>query len=270
MPEIDASTIEMVASYATRVAGVLLLLLLAWVVAGWLCRRTRRMLERGRMDPALSMFLANLVKWSILVFAVLSCLSVFGVETTSFAAVIGGASIAIGLAFQGSLSNFAAGVMLLVFRPFTIGDAINVGGQQGIVSAIDLFTTQLYTPDRLIVIPNGTVFGATIVNLTHYDKAMRVEVDVGVEYPADIDKTREVLLAAAAGVEGCRQDKEPEAVLAALGASSVDWKVRVWCDPPVYFAVHERLTEASKKALDAAGIGIPYQTIDVNIANREA
>jgi small conductance mechanosensitive channel len=182
-------------------------------------------MAKAQIDETLTRFVGHLVRWLVILLAVLACLGVFGVQTTSFAAVIGAAGLAVGLAFQGTLSNFAAGVMLLVFRPFSVGDVVNAAGVLGKVQAIELFTVAIDTFDnRRIIIPNSSVFGSTIENVS-YHPIRRADVDVGTDYTADIDQTRELLLAAAKSVEGGLEDPAPDVFLAGLGASSVDWSV---------------------------------------------
>jgi len=256
---------ELIVDYGTRIIGVLVLLFVAWIIAGWLSRMVNRAMSKAQVDETLTRFVGHLVRWLVILLAVLACLGVFGVQTTSFAAVIGAAGLAVGLAFQGTLSNFAAGVMLLVFRPFSVGDVINAAGVLGKVQAIELFTVAIDTFDnRRIIIPNSAVFGSTIENISHHP-TRRADVDVGTDYTADIDQTREVLMAAAKSVEGGLEDPAPDVFLAGLGASSVDWSVRVWCNSGDFGAVKQATTRAVKKALDDAGIGIPFPQMDVHL-----
>lgn len=265
IPEISPENWTLIIEYATRVVGVLVLLLVAWVVAGWMGGLVRRSCERARIDLTLSKFFAKMVRWLILIMALLACLNLFGVNTTSFAAVLAAAGFAVGMALQGSLSNFSAGVMLLIFRPFKVGDVVSVAGQTGKVNEIALFTTTLDTPDnRRLILPNGSVFGSTIENITFHD-TRRVAVDVGVDYTADIDRTRTVLQEAIAGVEGRLDDPASQVVLTGLGASSVDWQVRIWCNAADFWGVKEAATRAVKIALDQAGIGIPFPQMDVHV-----
>jgi small conductance mechanosensitive channel len=252
-------------AFAARAAWVLVLLFIAWLVAGWLQRIVLRATDRARLDATLAKFLARFVRWLVVLLAVLACLGVFGVETTSFAAVIGSVGLAIGLAFQGTLSNIASGVMLLVFRPFKVGDTINAGGELGKVDEIELFTTTLDTPDnRRIIIPNSKIFGSTIENINYHSRR-RADISVGVAYDADIDHTREVLLAAIAGVPDALTDPAPVVVLLDLGASSVDWSVRVWASSAKFGDVKQAAIRAVKRALDAAAIGIPFPQMDVHL-----
>lgn len=201
----------------------------------------------------------------MLVLIILACLSVFGVETTSFAAVLGSAGIAIGLALQGTLGNFASGIMLLMFRPFQVGDVVTIGGVTGKVNEIELFTTTLDTFDnRRFIIPNGSVFGSTIENISFHPQR-RADVDVGVSYSADIDRTREILSQVAQNIPGILYNPEPAVLLLDLGDSSVNWSVRVWAPADQFFDVKQATTRAVKLALDDAGIGIPFPQMDVHV-----
>ena len=214
--------------YGFRAILVIALMTLAWMVSGWISQGVRGGLGRVRFDETLTKFVARLVRWLILLLAVLMCLSYFGVETTSFAAVIGAAGLAVGLAFQGTLSNFAAGAMLLVFRPFKVGDVVNTAGFVGKVNEIAIFTAEIDTFDgRRIIIPNSMIFSGVIENITYHPRR-RADVDVGVSYAADIDETRRILEKALESVDLILDDPEPAVVLLGLGGSSVDWSVRGW------------------------------------------
>lgn len=236
-----------------------------WIVAGFASRMVQGALQRAKLDVTLSLFFAKMSRWLVLLLTFLAILNTFGIETTSLAAVIGATSLAIGLAFQGTLANFAAGVMLLIFRPFKVGDTVEVNGTRGKVTEIELFTTSLDTPDnRRFIVPNGNIFGTTIENVTHHT-TRRCDVAVGVCYSADIDHTKVVLTEAIQGIEGVLNDPEPVVYLVELGASSVDWSVRTWCKTSDYWTVRERLTRAVKMSLDNAGISIPFPQMDVHL-----
>lgn len=244
--------------WGTKVLGVIVILFAAFVIAGWVKSALVRRLTKVGFDATLTKFLGSMSRWAIVLFAILGCLGMFGIETTSFAAVIGGASLAVGLAFQGSLSNVAAGAMLLLFRPYKVGDVITAAGKTGKVDTIDLFMTTLDTPDnKRIMIPNGSVFGNVIENITFHD-TRRADVVVGVDYDASIDETRKILLAAAKKVDTALEEPAPVAVLTGLGGSSVDWQLRIWTKTEDYAATLESGTRAVKLELDEAGIGIPY------------
>lgn len=250
--------LDLAMTWTGRVLGALVVLIAAFMVAGWASRLVVGRLNKIGFDATLTKFLGSASRWGIIIFAILGCLGIFGIETTSFAAVLGGASLAIGLAFQGSLSNVAAGAMLLLFRPYKVGDVISVGGQTGTVDAIDLFMTTLDTSDnRRIMVPNGQVFGNTIENVTYHDKR-RVDIKVGVSYDADLDQTREVLRAAGSSVAARLQDEPVTSALAALG-TSVEWRVSIWAAQGDYWTALEQLTEAVKRALDDAEISMPLK-----------
>ncbi len=255
----------MLIRYGVSAIGALVLLVIAWTLSGWISRALERGMTRAKIDATLTRFLAKLVGWLVLLLAVLACLSIFGIETTSFAAVIGAAGIAIGLAFQGTLSNFASGLMLLVFRPFQVGDTITVAGVTGKVYAIEIFTTTLDTADnRRYIIPNSSVFGATIENITFHPQR-RIDLTIGVGYEADIDQTRSVLESAVAQVESVLSNPAPAVILSELGASSVNWIVQAWANAADLGTAKQALLRSIKNSLDAAGIEIPYPQMDVHL-----
>ena len=263
--EIGTDALNWTQEKAPAVIGVLVALFVAWIIAGMVKRGMIRGFEKAKFDKTLGKFFANAARWLILIAALLGCLGVFGVDTTSFAAVIGAAGLAIGLAFQGTLANFAAGVMLLVFRPFKVDDLVQIGGTTGVVVEIELFTTELCTPHNLkVIIPNSSIFGATITNYTHHG-SRRIDIDVGADYSADIDETRKVLEAAVAKLENALEEPAPDVFLKGLGGSSVDWVVRAHCTNDKYWDLHQELVRAAKVSLDAAGIGIPFPQMDVHI-----
>ena len=251
--------------YATSLVGALVLFAVAWIAAGWISRAVGRAMERARIDITLTRFVTRLSRWLIVLLAILGCLGIFGVETTSFAAVMGAAGLAVGLAFQGTLSNFAAGIMLLLFRPFAVGDVVSAGGETGKVDAIGIFTTTLDTFDnRRFIVPNSQVFGSTIENISHHPER-RADITVGTDYAADLDQTRSVLERAVADLPGVLQDPAPAIVLTGLGASTIDWSIRVWSKSSDYGSVREATIYAIKTKLDEAGIGIPFPQMQVHM-----
>jgi len=261
---IDTLT-EIGTTWGLKVIGVLVALFAARMVGNWSRRAIQRSLEKRNFDATLTRFFANSARYAILVGALIGCLGVFGIETASFAALIAAGGLAIGLAFQGTLGNFAAGVMLIIFRPFNVGDWIKVSGLTGKVEEIELFTTEMTTPDnRRLVVPNGSIFGSTIENITYHD-TRRVDVPVGTDYGADVDETRKVLEAMAPKIAGILMDPPPQIFLAGLGGSSVDWQVRVWCKTSDYWDVLQVCVRDTKAALDAANIGIPFPQTDVHL-----
>ena len=264
--DIDTSEyIDLLMEHGPKVLGVLLALFFAFVLAGWAERGVRGALEKRNFDATLTRFFAKFARYLILVGAVLGCLGVFGIQTASFAAVLAAAGFAVGMAFQGTLGNFAAGIMLLVFRPFKVGDFVEVNDDTGVCEHIDLFTCEFRTLDnRKLIIPNGAVFGSTITNYTGYE-IRRVDVDVGAEYSASVDATRKALETSAASIPGMIKDPAPQVFLKELGGSSVDWQVRVWCRTEDYWDVWQATVRACKLSLDEAGIGIPFPQQDVHL-----
>ena len=265
MPEMSPELQATVIGWGASIAKALVLLVGVWVVAGWVRRATLAGFNKADFDQTLGKFISSLIRWLILIIGILSVLSIFGVETTSFAGLLAGAGLAIGMAFSGTLGSFAAGVMLLTFRPFSVGQVVNIAGVTGKVDEIGIFTTTLDTPDnRRIIVPNNSIVGAVIENISHHD-TRRVDVAVGTDYSADLDRTRSILEQAAKDLPGRLQDKDVQVVLVELGASSIDWQVRVWAPAADFFPVKEATTRAIKVALDGEGIGIPFPQMDVHL-----
>jgi small conductance mechanosensitive channel len=256
---------QKVETHGPAAVGVIVLMIVAWILAGWARATTRRALARTKFDPTLGKFFSNMLRWAILLIAVVTSLQFFGITATSFAAVIGAITLAIGLGFQNSLSNLAAGVMLLIFRPFKVGDVVNIAGQLGKVNEIDLLMTELDTPDgRRVILPNGQIFGNIIENITHHPRR-RVDIAVGVHYDADLDQTRAALQNAVRMVTPKLDEPPSEVVLTGLGASSVDWAVRIWTRREDFGATREATLRAVKIALDQARIPIPYPQMDIHL-----
>lgn len=265
IPEGLEGLVSVAVSWGARIAGVLVVLIIAWGLAGAIKRAILRSCDARGLDITLARFFGSLARYGIIVGAVLGCLGVFGIETASFAAIFAAMGLAVGLALQGTLGNFAAGAMLLVFRPFKVGDVVRTAGEIGTVREIELFTTELATPDnRRLVIPNSKVFGDTIENITHHPKR-RVDVAVGVSYSADLARCREVLRQAVSDVQQVLSDPAPQVFLSDLGDSAVNWKVRAWANTGDYWAVHEALVTAVKNRLDQASIEIPFPQMDVHL-----
>jgi small conductance mechanosensitive channel len=257
-------------NYGLPAITVILILLVAVLISGWVSRVITASARAAKLEETIAIFFGRLGKWAVLTIALIMCLNKFGVNTASLAAVIAAAGFAIGLAFQGTLSNFSSGVMLLVFRPFKVGDYIKVSGQEGVVKEVDLFTCSLDTVDnRRIIMPNSVIFGATIENVTHHS-ARRCDVTVGVAYKEDLAATRKVLMEALLTVADRDPEQEPIVVLKELAASSVDWHLRIWTTPTSYWAVRESMLEAVKRGLDKAGLSIPFPQLDVHLDKPEA
>ncbi len=263
--EISPELMDTIIGYGTSVVGVLVFIIVVWIVAGWIGRLVRQSLETSPLDDTLTRFFPRLARWLVIIIGVVMALGIFGIQTASFAAVIGASAFAIGLAFQGTLAHFAAGVMMLIFRPINVGDVVNLEGEFGKIQEIDLVLTKMDTFDnRRVTIPNGKVFSSTITTLNAHEMR-RVDVPVGADYGADIDATRAALEKALPNIEGALDEPAPQIVLDGLGDSSVDWVVRAWAPTPDWLAVKQSTIRAIKMALDEAEIGIPFPQMDVHL-----
>lgn len=252
-------------SVGLPLAKAIVLIVLVIVLSAWAAKVTARAVRRAKVEETLARFLSNVARYTVLIAGGVAIMGTLGFEMTSFAALIASVGFAIGMAMSGMLGNVASGVMLLFFRPFKVGDVVNAAGTTGKIFEIGLFTTTFDTPDnRRIIVPNNSIFGGTIENISHH-ATRRVAVTVGTDYGADIDKAREVLLAAAKATEHVLGDPEPAVVLTGLGGSSMDWSVRVWVNSGDFWPVSDALTRNVKVALDEAGIGIPFPQMDVHI-----
>ena len=262
---LNAATIQVIGAYVLRAVAFIAILIIGRYVATWVRSLIRSGLDQPKMDTTLMKFASNFAYYVIFLLAIFAGLETVGVETASFVAVLAAGGFAVGLALQGTLANFAAGVMLLIFRPFKVDDYVEIADEKGFVRDISLFFTRLITREnRLVIVPNGDIFGSTIENIFAND-VLRVDCEVGTDYPADIDATREVLLEAARNVDGRVEEKGEQAALTALGGSSINWEVRVWARPDDYFRLKQELTRQVKYKLDEAEIGIPYPQMDVHL-----
>ena len=238
-------------------------------VAGILRNILDRVMKRGGMDDMLRKFLRNIAFAVLMTFVVIAAISSLGIQTASLVAVLGAAGLAIGLALQGSLANFAAGVLMILFRPYKLGDLVNVAGTQGFVEEVDVFTTTLRLPDKTkIIIPNGQIMADKITNFMDSD-IRRMDLEIGIGYGDDIDHAREVLLAAVSSSEYVLDDPPLKVTVASLGDSSVNLAVRPWVKASDYAPASHEITERIKKALDAAGISIPFPQRDVHMYTHE-
>ncbi|MGA8258649.1 MAG: mechanosensitive ion channel domain-containing protein [Arenicellales bacterium] len=266
----DIETIRSITStlsaYGLDVIGAIIILLVGWSLARWAETVTRKAMSRtGRVDPTLVVFLSSITRYLVLTFTIIAVLNRFGVQTASLIAVLGAAGLAVGLAMQGTLSSAAAGVMLLVFRPFKLGDYVEVGGQSGTIQSLNLFVTELATPDnKQIIIPNSSVWGHPVVNYSHH-ATRRLDLEIGIGYGDDIDLAIRVIREIIGADERALKDPEPLVVVGNLGASSVDLTVRIWVNAPDYWTLKFDLTKRFKQTFDAKGISIPYNQMDVHL-----
>lgn len=249
------------------VLAAIVILIVARIVAGWFRRLVHGALERANVDQAITKFTANLSFYLVIAFAVIAVLKKFGVETASLVAVLGAAGFAVGFALQGSLSNFAAGVMLLVFRPFRIGDFVEVGGVAGSVRELRLFTTILNTPDNIrIMVPNAQVFGTTIKNYTAED-TRRVDMTFGIGYGSDMGKAAGIIKDILESDPRVLKEPAVQIAVAELADSSVNFVVRPWAKKEDYWTLKFDVTRAVKEAFDREGIEIPFPQVTVHKAD---
>ena len=261
---IDAAAAFIAANYRHALAAAVILAL-GWLVAGWVRRLTRLAMTRGEVDAALVPFVTKLVYYALLAVTFVAALNRLGVATTSVVAIFGAAGLALGLALQGTLSNFASGVMLLVFRPFDLGDFVEVGGTTGVVMEIGVFSTTLRTPDNVkIVVPNKQIYDTTISNYQGFE-TRRVDLVMGIAYDDDIGTALSTIREIVSGDERVLADPEPQIAVSNLGDSSVDIVVRPWCATGDYWDLRFDLTRRLKEGLEAAGCSIPFPQRDVHV-----
>jgi small conductance mechanosensitive channel len=257
--EVIEQVYAVLVTYGLNVVGALAIIVLGFMFAGWARRAVERALSRSRhADVTLTRFFGSIVRYAIIAFVVIAALQQFGVEATSLVAIFGAAGLAIGLALQGTLSNVAAGVMLLMFRPFKIGDFIVAGGQTGTVKEIGLFTTEMATGDNVqIIVPNGAIWGSAIQNFSA-NPTRRVDLLMGIDYGDNIDVAM-ATIKRVIGEEGrALADPEPVVAVGELADSSVNIIVRVWVNAGDYWGVRWDLTKKMKEELEADGISIPF------------
>jgi small conductance mechanosensitive channel len=254
-------TLEFLASLAGSVLGALTIILSGFVFAGWAHNRIVGLTRRyARLDATLFNFLGSLMRYIILAFTALFVLNTFGIQTTSIVALIGAAGLAIGLALQGTLSNVAAGVMIIMFRPFKNGDFVEVAGQSGTVIEISLNFTEVSSIGNVqVIIPNSQIWGNVITNYSAYG-TRRAEWIFGVSYGADLKKAEAIIRETIMADPRSKADPAPFIQVNNLGDFSVDFLVRVWCDASEFFQYQADMKRAVKEALDAGGIEIPFPT----------
>jgi small conductance mechanosensitive channel len=256
---------ELVSIWGVRVVLALVVLVVGMMAAKWLRATLRKTLTRANVDATLAPFLSGIAYYLAVTLVVVAVLGQFGVQTTSFIAVLGAAGFAVGLALQGTLGNFSAGVMVLVFRPFKVGDFIDAGGTAGTVQEIGLFSTVLHSADNVrIIVPNGQVYGQTIKNFSFNDNR-RNDLVVGVSYTDDLNKAREVIERVLSNDPRVLSDPAPTVAVSELADSSVNFVVRPWCKKEDYWPLRFDLNKALKEQLEVAGCSIPFPQQDVHM-----
>ncbi|MGD8666425.1 MAG: mechanosensitive ion channel [Desulfobacterales bacterium] len=257
------------------VFGVKILAALAvFIIGRWVVKYVRRLIlrimEKREVDPTLTKFVTNLIYFALLTFVIVAALGMLGIQTTSFIAVLGAAGLAVGLALQGSLSNFAAGVLMIIFRPFKVGDLIEAAGATGVVEEVQIFTTQLLTPDnKTIIIPNAQITSDTITNYTTKG-TRRADMVIGIGYEDDIDKARAIISDVLSQDERILKEPATQIAVSELADSSVNFTVRPWVKAQDYWGVIFDATETIKKRFDAEEISIPYPQRDVHVYEHKA
>ncbi len=263
-------------SYSDRAKSILieygphLLFALALLIFGWwaiklIVRGVRKALEKSKVDVSLQRFFLSLLDASLKVLLLISVASMVGIATTSFVAIVGAAGLAVGLALQGSLANFAGGVLILLFKPFKVGDVIDAQGHVGSVHSIQVFHTVLKTADnKTIIIPNGALSNGSITNFSA-EPTRRIEMVFGIGYDDDLRKAKEVLFRLIKEDPRILKDPEPQVILKELADSSVNLAVRVWCHSGDYWGIYFDFQEKVKLTFDAEGISIPYPQMDVHL-----
>jgi len=236
--------------------------ILIYVIGSWVVKRVvrglRKIMQKSKYDESLQRFLMNLISWLLKIVLIILVVSRLGVDVTMFAAIFAAAGLAVGLALQGSLSNFAGGVLIAIFKPYRLGDLIETQDILGVVKDIDIFTTKIVTPqNKLAIVPNGPIANGNIINYTIEGK-MRVDIVVGVAYESSIKKSKEVLLGVLTSNPKVLKDPAPSVNVLELADSAVNFAVRPYCKPEDYWEVYFATQEGCKLALDEAGIEIPY------------
>jgi small conductance mechanosensitive channel len=256
--------------YGMKLLLAIVVLIVGLIVIRWITKTMVKLMKRRNVNESLIPFLKSLTNILLKVMLIISVMGMVGIEMTSFIAVLGAAGLAVGLALQGTLQNFAGGVMILLFKPYQVGDFIEAQGFMGTVKEIQIFTTILTTPDnRKVIIPNSPLATGSITNFSAMP-IRRIDFSFGIAYDDDIDKAKKILLKMAdEDARVLKEDNPPEVMVEELGDSSVNLKLRVWVNSEDYWALYFDIIEGGKKLFDKAGISIPFPQRDVHIYNHK-
>ncbi len=255
-------------AFGLKLLAALVIFYVGRMVARMLQKGLRKMLQTQAVDKILETFVCNLAYWAIMIFVIIAAINQVGVQTTSLIAVMGAAGLAVGLALQGSLSNFAAGVLIVIFRPYRVGDWVEAAGISGSVEQVQILTTMLKTGDnKQIIVPNSQIMNSIITNYSAND-TRRIDMIVGVSYSDDLDKVRKTLEELVASDERILKDPACTIAVSELADSSVNFVVRPWASTADYWSVKFDLTEAVKKRFDKEGISFPFPQQDVHLYNQ--
>ncbi|MDA0690767.1 MAG: mechanosensitive ion channel [Nitrospinae bacterium] len=264
--DLEKLTNTYIVPWGINISLALAVFIIGRMVAGIIVSLVEKLLAKAKMEEILINFISSIVSAVLTLFIIVAALDRLGVDTTSLIALMGAAGLAVGLALQGSLQNFAAGVMLIIFRPFKAGDYVDAGGTSGTVETIKIFNTVLKTPDnREVIVPNGAIYGGTITNFSAR-ATRRIDMVFGIGYGDDIRKAKEVIKAILESDERILKDPEPLIAVGELGDNSVNFNVRPWVNSGDYWPVKFDLNERIKLAFDENGISIPYPQMDVHMA----
>ena len=256
---------ELGLTYAPKLLLAIITLLAGLWIVGKIVKLTAKGMEAADVDPTLIPFLTSLVSWGLKILLLVSVASMIGIATTSFIAVLGAAGLAVGLALQGSLGNFAGGVLILLFKPYKVGDLVEASGHIGVVKEVQIFNTIMVTPqNKRVIIPNGVMSNSSLVNYSA-EGTLRVDLSIGISYESDIDAAKKVLAAMLDEEEKVLSEPAPYIGVETLADSSVNLVVRPWCQASDYWEVYFRVTEMAKKTLDRHDITIPFPQRDVHI-----
>jgi small conductance mechanosensitive channel len=259
------TAMELISTWGLQVIGAIAVLIIGRWAAGMVRKGVGRSLTKGNVDVSLVPFASSLAYYVVLAFVLIAVLNLFGIQTTSLVAVFGAAGLAVGLALQGTLSNFSAGAMLLMFRPIRVGDYVDISGTAGSVEEIGVFTTTLNTPDNVkVIVPNGGVYGSIIKNYSA-NETRRIDLVMGISYGDDIGTAIEAIEAIVKAEERVLADPAPTIAVSELGDSSVNIVVRPWCKGSEYWPTRFDLTRALKEGLEAAGCSIPFPQRDLHV-----
>ncbi len=256
---------QMGVEYGVKIIGALLVLIVGMWIAKGVKKGIVKLMQKREVDQTLIAFLSSLAHMALQVFVIIAALNLLNIQTASFIAVLGAAGLAVGLALQGSLSNFAAGVLMIIFKPIKVGDFVEAGGAMGGVVEIGIFTTTLKSPDnKKVILPNSQVTGGKITNF-NVNGTRRIEIIAGISYDDDIDKAKAILNEIVSSDERILKDPAPQVALSEMADSSVNFVVRPWVKPDDYWGVYFDTMETIKKKFDEADITIPYPQRDVHI-----
>jgi len=261
---------ELLIQYGLKALAAIAIFIIGKMIANWLRKLVIRVMKKADIDEIIIGFTSSIAYIGMLAFVVVAALGQLGIQTTSFIAILGAAGLAIGLALQGSLANFAAGFLMIIFRPFKVGDFVEAAGVSGSVQAIHIFTTTLITPDnKTIIVPNGKIGNDNIINYSA-QATRRVDLTVGVSYDADLKEVRAILEDIVSKDARILADPAHQIAVAELADNSVNFIMRVWVESADYWGVFFDATETVKLRLDEAGIGIPYPQRDVHLYEHKA